>query len=387
MSLLNYYISNQINPVPIKFFSKKDFKQHFLKRENLIQSHLKIPTGLLKGLKYLEFGPNDGENSCFFAMHDAEIFLVEPNLKSHRNIKRNFYKIGKIKQLKKLSSKNLENFKSKLKFDIIVAEGFLNTLVKRDNYFKKLSKFLKKKSILLINYDDKYGGIFEQIKSYLLLKICSLKSIDRFSKKSLKISKELYLSDFKKLKASRNFYAWWADQLVNPFASHTWSFKEIMDLANKNKLLIYSTSPSFDESFHFKWYKNVKLSQNDYKKKNKIFYNEWKKSFLSIVLGKKKQKLSSLKEKNFKEFNNFSNSLCNVISGKKKNNFKVKIPDTFIKLISNHESKILAKELKQLFSLIQKSNNPIKIINYYKNTKKLKIQWGSLLHYMAFKRN
>ena len=76
-----------------------------------------------------------------------------------------------------------------------------------------------------------------------------------------------------------------------------------------------------------------------------------------------------------------------MISGKKKNNFKVKIPDTFIKLISNHESKILAKELKQLFSLIQKSNNPIKIINYYKNTKKLKIQWGSLLHYMAFKRN
>ena len=58
----------------------------------MIQNHLKLPIGLLKGIKYLEFGPNNGENSCFFAKHNAQIFLVEPNLKSHNYIKQEILK-------------------------------------------------------------------------------------------------------------------------------------------------------------------------------------------------------------------------------------------------------------------------------------------------------
>ena len=93
-------------------------------------------------------------------------------------------------------------------------------------YFLKLSNFLKKKSILIINYDDVFGGVFELIKSFTLLKICNLYKIERFSDQSFKIAKKLFEKEFKKLNTSRSFYAWWADQLVNPYASKTWSLKE-----------------------------------------------------------------------------------------------------------------------------------------------------------------
>ena len=67
MSLLKYYISKKFNPVPIKFKTKKDLLNHFQKRKNLLQNHLKIPELALNNSEYLEFGCNGGENACFFA--------------------------------------------------------------------------------------------------------------------------------------------------------------------------------------------------------------------------------------------------------------------------------------------------------------------------------
>lgn len=386
MNLLKYYIENKINPVPIKFHTKKDYENHFIKRENLIQNHLKIPLGLIKNLKYLEFGPNTAENACFFANYNAEIFLVEPNVNTHKIIKKNFHNIGKLKQLKQLSSKTLEDYSSKKKFDLVIAEGFLNTLNKREKYLKKLSNYLNNKSILIINFDDKFGGLFEQIKSYLLLKICNLKSINKLSKESYKLSKTLFYNEFKKLKTSRNFHAWWADQLVNSFASNTWSLREIIKFANKNKLKIYSTSPMFDESNNFQWYKNINKNFKEIKKNNQIFYKEWKKSLLSIILGKKK-KILNLDNNTITEINNFSDSLCKVIARSDNKYFNVKISNKLVKLLNNYESKTLAKELKELFLLIEKNKNPNKIINFYIKSKRLKQTWGSLLHYVALIKN
>ena len=269
---------------------------------------------------------------------------------------------------------------------MVIAEGFLNTLNNREKYLKKLSSYLNNKSILIINYDDKFGGLFEHIKSYLLLKICNLKSINKLSKESYKISKTLFYNEFKKLKTSRNFHAWWADQLVNPFAANTWSLREIINFANKNKLKIYSTSPMFDESNNFQWYKNINKNFKEIKKNNQIFYNEWKKSFLSIVLGKKK-KILNLDNNTISEINNFSDSLSRVISQSDNKYFKVKISNKLVKLLNNYESKTLAKELKELFLLIEKNKNPEKIINFYKKSKRLKQTWGSLLHYVALIKN
>ena len=127
----------------------------------------------------------------------------------------------------------------------------LNTLKKRNKYFKKISNFLKPKGILIINYDDSYGVIFEFLKSITLLKACNFKNINFRKNNSLEIAKKFFEKEFSKLNKSRNFLSWWKDQLVNPYASKTWKLKDILNLSNSSNLYLYSTSPIFDKSFHF----------------------------------------------------------------------------------------------------------------------------------------
>ena len=55
MSLLKHYISKKLNPVPIKFKTKKDLLDHFQKEKNLVQNHLKIPELTIANSEYLEF--------------------------------------------------------------------------------------------------------------------------------------------------------------------------------------------------------------------------------------------------------------------------------------------------------------------------------------------
>ena len=370
--------------MPIKFLTKKNLKDHFLKRKNLIQNHLKIPIYSLNNKDYLEFGCNGAENACFFASSGSNIYLAEPNKNIHKIIKKNFQRIRKKNSLKILTEKNLEKFNSKKKFDFVIAEGFLNTAKSRNKLFLKLSNFLLPKSVMIINYDDEFGGIFELLKSFLLLKICKFYKIDRFSDESLKISKKIFEKEFKKLNTSRSFFAWWADQLVNPYASKTWSLKDILKQANKNNLSLYSTSPIFNDSNYFQWYKNI----NDYplssKNNNRLFYNEWKKSLISIIFGKKHKKLNNIDENVILEIERFSNKISRFILNPKKNDIKLKTPKNFIKIMKKCGNITIANELESLLKLLNNNENPKKLIKFYENTSELKKTWGSLLHYAAF---
>ena len=294
MSLLNHYISKNLNPVPIKFKTKKNLLSHFQKRKNLIQNHLKIPELTIKNSDYLEFGCNGGENACYFAKNGASVYLVEPNKNVHSLIYKNFKKINCSKSLKKLSISDLSKFHSKKKFDFVVAEGFLNTLEKRDHLFSKLTNFMKQKSFLIVNYDDIYGGIFELLKSYILLSLCKKLNYDRYSENCLLLSKNLFEKEFKKINTSRSFYAWWLDQLVNPYASKTWSIKDLIKIADKNKLTLYSTSPVFFDGNNLRWYKDFKSHGTSSKKNNNLFFTSWRNNFLSVIFGREEKKTSNL---------------------------------------------------------------------------------------------
>ena len=384
MSVLNYYKTKKLNPVPIKFLTKKNLKDHFLKRKNLIQNHLKIPLYSLNDKDYLEFGCNGAENACFFASSGSNIYLAEPHKKIHKIINKNFQRIKKINSLKMLTEKTLEEFNSKKKFDFVIAEGFLNTTKSRNTLFSKLSRFLSQKSVLIINYDDVFGGIFELLKSLLLLKICKMNKIDRFSDESFKISKKIFEKEFNKLNTSRTFFAWWADQLVNPYASKTWSLKDILKQANKNSLSLYSTSPIFNDSNHFQWYKNSNEFSLSSKNNNRLFYNQWKKSLISIIFGKKQKKLDNIDENVISEIEKLSNKISKFISNPKKNDVKLKIPKNFIKLMKKCGNVTIANEFESLLKLLNSDKNPEKLIKFYENTSELKKTWGSLLHYVAF---
>ena len=387
MSVLDYYKNNKFNPVPIKFSKKKNIIDHYIKRFNLIENHLNIFLPLLNNKKILEFGCNGGENACFLADYGANLYLVEPHKKVHKIILNNFNKINKKKNLKLLSSKTLEDFNTKEKFDVIIAEGFLNTLNKRDYYFKKIISFLKPGGLLIINYDDVYGGFFEFLKSYILFKSCYKNNIKPDSEKGLRIAEKLFKREFNKLNKSRTFYSWWKDQLINPYAAKTWSLQDLIKLANTESMSCYSTSPIFNKSSLLKWYKNIDPKDLNPKKINQVFIEEWKKNLLNFLIGHDIGTPINLSDKELSQLKYFINKMN--LSFKNKNlDKKIKINKTVNKIFYYNRMKSYRKEFLDIIKLLNSSTNNInKIIKYYTKSKKLKKTWGNLLHYVVFKKN
>ena len=382
MTVLKYYIEEKFNPVPITFSSKKRIEAHYEKRINLVENHLKIPLTLLKGKDVLEFGCNGGENACVLASYGANVYLVEPNKKMHDLIKSNFKKIKKLNNLKLLSEDSLEVFKNKKKFDLVIVEGFLNTLKKRNEYFKKISNFLKPKGILIINYDDSYGVIFEFLKSIILLKACKLNGINFRKNDSLKIAKKFFEKEFSKLNKSRNFPSWWKDQLVNPYASKTWKLKDILKLSNSSNLYMYSTSPIFDKSSHFQWYKNLFLIGKKASDKNSYILESWKSNFLSFLFNKPLSQKKKISNKVLIELEVFVNKLGRNIFFA---NLEKKIlkPKNFLYYLSANNKKKLSNEISKLIKTINNCKNENELLKYYNSTSELKKTWGSVLHYIA----
>ena len=88
MSLqVDYYKSNQINPVDFSQANKEEFNAHQLLRKKLFLEILKIPFETIHDKTIIEFGPNRGENALIFAENGYKIFLKEPNIQTHKKIK------------------------------------------------------------------------------------------------------------------------------------------------------------------------------------------------------------------------------------------------------------------------------------------------------------
>lgn len=387
MSVLNYYKKNKFNPVPIKFSGKKNIINHYLKRHNLLENHLNIYLPLLKNKNVLEFGCNGAENACLLAEYGANLYLIEPHKKIHKIIINNFNKIKKKKNIKLLSKKTLESFQSSKKFEVIIAEGFLNTLKKRNLYFKKISKYLVNGGLFIINYDDVYGGFFEYLKSYTLIKICHKLNIKSDSIKGFKIAEKLFKKEFNKLNKSRSFKSWWKDQLINPYAAKTWSFEDLINLANSEKLICYSTSPTFNDKNLLRWYKDVRNKDFNYNLSNKNYYEIWKKNFLNFFIGKPLNNNVKIKNKTLKKLKDFINemNLCLINKNLDKN---LKISNEIKILFKKNNLSLYIKEIEKLIKLLNsKDQNTKQIINFYSKSKKIKSTWGNLLHYVVFKKD
>ncbi len=64
------------------------------------------------------------------------------------------------------------------------------------------------------------------------------------------------------------------------------------------------------------------------------------------------------------------------------------IPKELKQLLKNNGLNDYYKEIDILLKLLNsKSQNSKQIINFYKRSKKIKITWGNLLHYVVFKKN
>lgn len=282
-SLLSYYTSNRFNPVPIDIDDHAKWTGHFAKRRNLYERHLRIPFGLLNGCDVLEFGCNSGENALVLAAAGARLTLVEPNEQATPRLERLFDRFGFSSQLQAVHNKTIGEFAPKQYFDLVIAEGFLNTLPDRDALLAKLAARSRPGGIIVLSFDDRYGGLIEQMKRLVHWRACSLSGVtDIFSDASLKVCEALYLEDFLALNASRPFHAWWMDQVVNPFALDLWTYDEILPVLEGAGCQLHATSPVWADADRFDWYKDVPEDMTWQSR----FRNSWCAALPFILTGK-----------------------------------------------------------------------------------------------------
>jgi hypothetical protein len=260
-SLVDYYKTHRFNPVLIQVEAPSVRADHFAKRRNLYERHLRLPLAWLRGASVLEFGPNSGESSLLPALCGSRLTLVEPNHQVLPRLQALFTESGVSGQIEGLHCTGIESFDAGGKqFDLVVAEGFLCTLVNREAMLRKIAGLVQPGCFGVISFNDRIGGLLEWLRRALLFQACRLAGItDAFGDACLTVAQKLYGDDFAKLSSSRPFQAWWKDTLVNPFYSsaHLWSFPEVLKILDEEGCEFYSTSPGWATGDHCTWYKKV----------------------------------------------------------------------------------------------------------------------------------
>ena len=174
MSILEYYQSRQINPVPIKIEDKEIWKAHQIKRHNLYERHLKIPMSMFRDRSVrIEFGCNSGENALYpFASMGARLTLVEPNEQVLPRLGDLFRHFNMEKSIVELANTDIAGFKSDGQYDIMLAEGFLTMIPNRGQMFLKLCSLIVPGGYGVISFDDRYGELFEVIRQMIFRRVC-----------------------------------------------------------------------------------------------------------------------------------------------------------------------------------------------------------------------
>src|SRR5260221_14111076 len=127
-SLYTYYLDKDTLPTYARFSKRLDLDRHQANREALFRDKLHILPRAFDSARVIEFGPDSGENALVFARWNADLTLVEPNPLAWPRIRGYFRNFGLQSRLKSLEKKTLEGYKSRHRYDFVVAEGVIYTV-------------------------------------------------------------------------------------------------------------------------------------------------------------------------------------------------------------------------------------------------------------------
>lgn len=388
-SLLKYYQLEQFNPVPINLDSPQAWLNHVRKRRNLYERHLGVPLYLLKDRPVLEFGCNSGENPLVMAAFGARVTLVEPNHQVHPGLRENFRRFGLESQLTDLVPQMMDRFNSMERYDLVIAEGFLNTLDHREEMIAHMVGFLTPQGRVVISWDDRYGSFLELMRQWLLRRTCRLAGVtDIHSAESLRLAQALFADDFGRLNASRPFAAWWKDSLVNPFvaAHYLWSFPEVLPLVENAGAEITGQSPLWYDGDRFSWYKDVAEGPTRHQKMLEC----WSRSLPFFLTGRNPSvaRWPMADSRVFKAITDFTQVMCEQMDrpkGDTKPLIYPQVVEDYLLLTGDPFVVQFSLDLKNIFgpTEIQQSADLIKL---YHQTRLVRNLWGCPCPYLSFRK-
>lgn len=248
---LEYYGKHNISPV------KQDVSNieiHYERRKKLYRQ-LGIPTIAFRNAEILEVGPGGGYNTlAFFHWNVKHVDLVEANPKGREDMQQLFVQQGIAEEKYEIFPYKIEEYKTKKKYDIIIAEGFLPLIYNQQEVINKLQELINENGIIVVTCSEDICFFIELMKR--LVGIMIVADIPEYDQKVE------YLADFFKPQlarlrgVSRSPEDWVQDQILSP------------TIVNEAELTMSQAINYFGENFDvlgcspnlftdYSWYKDI----------------------------------------------------------------------------------------------------------------------------------
>lgn len=388
LSLLDYYRTNRINPVPIPVEERAAWESHFAKRRNLYERHLGIPFCLLRGKSAIEFGCNSGENALVLATLGMELTLLEPNEQVIPRLKELFDRFELTDRIVELKVEGINEYQDDGRcYDLVIAEGFIYTLENRDEVIGKLASRLSPGGIGVISFNDRCGGFIEIVKRFLFGRARELENIHNpQGEESFTLARRFFEADYSRINASRPFRAWWQDVLLNPLmnAEFLWSYEEILPLIEQCGCVVYSTSPKWTSADAFSWYKNVSDPQDLHRR----FLDNWKQMFAYFLTGRysPQQNLTPVSDRIVQSVLELMERISTYLQDLRWPRGGIQYPSELGRfLLASGEAELMTldRELQDLFHTANNSNAD-ELVTAYQDSRLVRSLWGVPYHYISF---
>ena len=260
---LNYY--NKIKSIPTVNLTDLDKKTLFTQRKNYY-FNLGLTKNNFFDRSILELCAGTGYNAYFLKkqFQIKKIKLIDNNIESIKSAKKNLSKLNNVKIL----NKNINNFKTKEKFDYVIMENALDNFSNEKIIIKKILYLTKKDGNIILTLGDNYGIFSNKLRYVFSLILIEQSKIINFKDK-INFLSNIFSEHLNYLSTNtRKVDKWVLDNILNSKWIRKKNYINHSDLIKfiKNKAVIQNISPSFCKRFD--WYKtlNLKKLNNKYLK-------------------------------------------------------------------------------------------------------------------------
>ena len=252
--LYEYYRGQQLLPTFADFQGASEVERYAAQRAAVLRDRAGLPAAMFNGAEVLEFGPDSGENALVFAMWGAQLTLVEPNERAHATIRAYFERFGRGGSLRALTSAHVLDYTDPLRYDMVVAEGFIYTVQPTRAWLAAFHRLLRADGFFLVTYYERCGAIFELALRALHRMYRRLTGLDAGAS-----ARALYAAKWDAIPHTRHFDSWVMDVLENPFvrAATFIDARTLVDDMAASGFDLYASYPHYDDVLAVDWHKRV----------------------------------------------------------------------------------------------------------------------------------
>lgn len=277
---LEYYGEHHISPVNQNI---KDIEIHYERRRKLYRQ-CGIPIMTFKNKEILEVGPGGGMNTlAFFHWGIKHADLIEPNPKGREDMHALFEEQGVQFEKYEVFHCGIEEYQSDKKYDVIIAEGFLQHVSNQQEIINKLKKLVADDGIIVITCTDHVCWFVERMKRMLSLSL--VKDIEKYEDKVEYLSK-LFEPQLAKLRGvSRTAKDYVQDNILNPVTLlNELSLAQAINFLNEGYHVLGSSPRMFTD---YSWYKDIWVDCK------KSFSQQFAEKRLTLLLANMPEKIVS----------------------------------------------------------------------------------------------